>query len=159
MITAVHTLIYADDAGRARAFLRDVLGWPCVDSGGGWLIFRTGPGEMGVHPTSDEGEAVTAEGSSGGDADTGDESGGGDGDSGAWSTTQHHEITLMCDDITATVAELRGRGVEFLRGVRDDGFGLTTAFAVPGAGSMMLYEPKHPSAFDLPAPAPTPRDA
>jgi catechol 2,3-dioxygenase-like lactoylglutathione lyase family enzyme len=159
MITAVHTLIYADDAERARAFLRDVLGWPCVDSGGGWLIFRTGPGEMGVHPTSEGGGASAAAQSGGGDATGGVESGGGDGAGGAWSTSQHHEITLMCDDITATVAELRGRGVEFLRGIRDDGFGLTTAFAIPGAGSMMLYQPAHPTAFDLPERAPADRDA
>ena len=28
MITAVHTLIYSDDAPATRAFFRDVLGWP-----------------------------------------------------------------------------------------------------------------------------------
>ena len=54
MIIAVHTLVYADDPEAARTFFRDVLGWPHVDAGGGWLIFRTGPSEMGVHPTSDE---------------------------------------------------------------------------------------------------------
>lgn len=129
MITAVHTLIYADDPDRARAFLRDVIGWPHVDSGGGWLMFRTGPGEMGVHPTS-----------------------GGDGGQ-PWSVGQHHEVTLMCDDIHATVAELRGRGVEFTRDVRDDGFGLTIEFVVPGAGTMLLYQPSHPTAYDLPAAA------
>jgi len=127
----VHTLIYADDPERARAFLRDVIGWPYVDSGGGWLIFRTGAGEMGVHPTS-----------------------GGAGDD-SWSIGQHHEIALMCDDIEATVAELTGRGVEFAREVRDDGFGLTTEFVVPGAGSMLLYQPAHPTAYDLPEGAST----
>jgi predicted enzyme related to lactoylglutathione lyase len=125
MITAVHTLIYADDPERARGFLRDVIGWPHVDSGGGWLIFRTGAGELGVHPTS----------------------GGGDD---SWSIEQHHEISLMCDDIHVTVAELAGRGVEFTRDVRDDGFGLTTEFVVPGAGTMLLYQPLHATAFDLP---------
>lgn len=54
MITAVHTLVYADDADAARAFFRDVLEWPHVDAGGGWLIFRTGPSELGVHPTSEQ---------------------------------------------------------------------------------------------------------
>jgi catechol 2,3-dioxygenase-like lactoylglutathione lyase family enzyme len=118
MITAVHTLVYADDADQARAFFRDVLGWPHVDAGGGWLIFRTGASELGVHPT-----------------------GGG---------RQHHQISLMCDDIEATVAELRAKGVEFTRDIRDDGFGLTIDFLVPGAGDMQLYQPRHPSAFDLP---------
>jgi predicted enzyme related to lactoylglutathione lyase len=50
MITAVHTLVYADDPEQARAFFRDVLGWPHVDAGGGWLIFRAPPTEIAVHP-------------------------------------------------------------------------------------------------------------
>ncbi len=55
MITAVHTLIYSDDPEATRAFLRDVLGWSSVqapDSSPPWPIFKTGPSEMGVHPTS-----------------------------------------------------------------------------------------------------------
>jgi len=55
MIKAVHTLIYSDDPEATRAFLRDVLGWPSVAATGGtpaWPIFKTGPSEMGVHPTS-----------------------------------------------------------------------------------------------------------
>jgi hypothetical protein len=52
MITALHTLVYADDPDAARAFFRDVLEFPCTDTGGGWLIFRTGPSELGVHPSS-----------------------------------------------------------------------------------------------------------
>ena len=55
MIAAVHTLIYADDPEAARAFFRDVLEFPHIDTGGGWLIFKTGPSELGVHPTSGEG--------------------------------------------------------------------------------------------------------
>ena len=56
MITSIHTLIYSDDAPATRAFLRDVLGWPFVEDaaggGPGWLIFKTGRSEMGVHPTT-----------------------------------------------------------------------------------------------------------
>ena len=58
MITALHTLVYAYDAETARAFFRDVPRWPSVDTGGGWLIFKTGPSELGVHPTT-EGEWST----------------------------------------------------------------------------------------------------
>src|SRR6476659_7989613 len=50
MITAIHTLIYSEDPDATRAFLRDVIGWPFVDAHEGWLIFGTGPSEMGVHP-------------------------------------------------------------------------------------------------------------
>ena len=59
MITAIHTLIYSDDANATRAFLRDVLGWKYVaeDFDNDWLIFKSGPSEMGVHPTHTNGKA------------------------------------------------------------------------------------------------------
>lgn len=50
MITAIHTLIYAQDAEKARVFFRDVLGLRHVDAGEGWLIFALPPAELGVHP-------------------------------------------------------------------------------------------------------------
>jgi catechol 2,3-dioxygenase-like lactoylglutathione lyase family enzyme len=50
MITGVHAMLYTKDADADRAFLRDVLGFPAVDSGDGWLIFALPPAEMGVHP-------------------------------------------------------------------------------------------------------------
>ena len=56
-----------------------------------------------------------------------------------------HELYLMCDDISATVAELEGRGVVFSRPVSDEGFGLVTAIALPGGGELGLYEPRHPT--------------
>ena len=58
MITSIHTLIYSDDAQATRAFLRDVLGWKYVaeDWDNDWLIFKSGPSEMGVHPTHSEWE-------------------------------------------------------------------------------------------------------
>src|SRR6266496_2664715 len=123
MITAVHLLLYADDPDAARAFFRDVLDWPHVDAGGGWLIFKTPPGEVGVHPTSQGG--------------------------GMPSTPQHHDVSLVCDDIEATVAELTAKGVRFSRGIRDDRFGLTTSMQIPGAGELLLYQPRHPLAYTL----------
>jgi catechol 2,3-dioxygenase-like lactoylglutathione lyase family enzyme len=125
VITAVHTLVYADDADAARAFFRDVLGWPHVDAHGGWLIFKTGPSELGVHPTT------------------------GEPGSDDWTTTQRHQVTLLCDDVEATVAELTAKGAHFTGGIQDEGFGLTTMLQVPGAGEMMIYQPHHPPAYDL----------
>jgi predicted enzyme related to lactoylglutathione lyase len=114
MITAVHTLVYAEDADAARAFFRDVLGWPHVDAHDGWLIFKTGPSELGVHPGASS-----------------------------------HEISLMCDDIEATMAELAAKGAEFAGDVQDRGFGRTVQLKVPGASEIMLYQPRHPVAYDL----------
>jgi predicted enzyme related to lactoylglutathione lyase len=59
VITAMHSIIYAGDEHKARAFFRDVLGLPCVDAGGGWLIFRLPPSELGVHEA--HGQAGTHE--------------------------------------------------------------------------------------------------
>jgi predicted enzyme related to lactoylglutathione lyase len=51
MITGVHAILFGQDADAARAFLRDVLGWPSVNAGHGWLIFALPPAELAVHPT------------------------------------------------------------------------------------------------------------
>ena len=59
-------------------------------------------------------------------------------------TSGEHRLYLMCDDIHATVEELKAKGVEFTREVSDEGFGLMTAFNVPGGGELGLYEPRHP---------------
>ena len=56
----------------------------------------------------------------------------------------HHELYLMCDDVYATVEEMKRKGVEFTRGVTEERWGLTTAFRLPGGGEMSLYEPRHP---------------
>ncbi len=50
MITGVHAIIFTADAVADRAFLRDVLGFPFVDAGGGWLIFGLPPAELAAHP-------------------------------------------------------------------------------------------------------------
>ncbi len=56
-----------------------------------------------------------------------------------------HELYLMCDDIDATMKELEGKGVEFVRPVEDAGWGLMTAMRIPGGGELGLYEPRHAS--------------
>src|SRR5579871_3870867 len=56
MIVGAHSIIYAEDAERTRAFFRDVLGYPYVDAHGGWLIFKLPPGELGIHPVDAEGK-------------------------------------------------------------------------------------------------------
>lgn len=120
----MHALLYAADADAARAFFRDVLGFPYVDAHEGWLIFKTGSSELGVHPTG----AVP-----GGDLPS----------------HRQHEISLMCDDIDATVAELTAKGAEFSGGVEDRGFGRAAVLMVPGAGEMVVYQPRHPVAYRL----------
>jgi predicted enzyme related to lactoylglutathione lyase len=56
-----------------------------------------------------------------------------------------HELYLMCDDIQATLAELRDKGVEVARDVTDQGWGLLAAIRLPDGGELPIYEPRHPS--------------
>jgi catechol 2,3-dioxygenase-like lactoylglutathione lyase family enzyme len=142
MISAVHLLVYSDDATATRAFFKDVLRWPFVsegprgdegtgDAGTGaedpadWLIFGTGPSELGVHPTS------------------------GDHDGQQWRSPKHHAISLMCDDLDATITELAERGAEFTGEPERMGFGRGVLLRVPGADDLLLYEPQHAVAHHL----------
>jgi predicted enzyme related to lactoylglutathione lyase len=111
MINAVHSILFARDADRARAFFAEVLELDSVDAGGGWLIFALPPAELAVHPA---------------------EQGGG------------HELYLMTDDLGATLARLRERGVAISGEPSDQGWGVVAAIEVPGFGSLGIYEPRHP---------------
>jgi catechol 2,3-dioxygenase-like lactoylglutathione lyase family enzyme len=55
MISAAHLVIYSKNAEADRAFFRDVLGFPSVDAGRGWLIFALPPGEAAFHPSDENG--------------------------------------------------------------------------------------------------------
>ncbi len=56
-----------------------------------------------------------------------------------------HELYLMCDDIHATLADLRDKGVEVARDVSAQGWGLLAAIRMPDGGEFPIYEPRHPS--------------
>ena len=56
-----------------------------------------------------------------------------------------HELYLMCDDIHATLAELRARGVEAASEVADRGWGLAASLRLPDGAELGIYEPRHPS--------------
>jgi catechol 2,3-dioxygenase-like lactoylglutathione lyase family enzyme len=56
-----------------------------------------------------------------------------------------HELYLMCDEIEATVAELRANGVEFAGEISEHNWGRLITMRVPGAGELGLYQPSHPS--------------
>ncbi|MEU5589445.1 hypothetical protein [Streptomyces chrestomyceticus] len=56
---------------------------------------------------------------------------------------------LMCDDLDATVAGLEAKGVEFTTAIAEQRWGRVTTLAVPGAGTIGLYQTKHETAYDL----------
>lgn len=129
MITGIHTLIYAHDADKARAFFRDVLGFKHIDAGHGWLIFALPPAELGIHPAAAEPAAEPAD------------------NSGHGEPNGTHTLSLMADDIHATVADLKRKGVEFTEPITDHGWGIATKLRIPGGGEMALYQPRHPTAI------------
>ncbi|MES2306368.1 MAG: extradiol dioxygenase [Gemmatimonadota bacterium] len=54
MLIGAHLIITSRDPEADRAFFRDVLGFPHVDAGHGWLIFRMPPSELALHPGEDD---------------------------------------------------------------------------------------------------------
>ncbi len=115
MIRGVHTMFYTSEPEALRAFLRDKLGFPHTDIGSGWLLFDLPEADMGCHP------AGPPDGESSGT----------------------HAISFYCDDIEKTIEELKGRGVEFVGEIIDEGYGLVTRFKVPGDFEVQLYQPKY----------------
>jgi len=120
-------LIYSDDANATRAFLRDVLGWKYVaeDFDNDWLIFKSGPSAMGVHPTHSEWEGQS------------------------YDFSRHHSLALMCDNIDTTVAELRAKGAQFRGPIEQREYGHVIMMMVPGADDIQLYQPTHKLAYNL----------
>ena len=55
MILGAHAIIYSTDAEADRAFFKNVLRFPAVDAGEGWLIFALPPSELAVHPADTNG--------------------------------------------------------------------------------------------------------
>jgi catechol 2,3-dioxygenase-like lactoylglutathione lyase family enzyme len=53
MIFGAHVIVYSRDAEADRAFMGEVLGFPSVDAGHGWLIFALPPSELAVHPAEE----------------------------------------------------------------------------------------------------------
>lgn len=138
MITAVHTLIYSDDPPATRAFFRDVLAltWvtdksssdPDADllSESAWLIFETGPSELGVHPT----DTLDADGA-------------------PVRAPRHHQVSLMVEDIDEAEATILERGGVIIGGRRDFFWGTGIEVAVPGTDAILIYQPKHATAYTL----------
>jgi predicted enzyme related to lactoylglutathione lyase len=118
MINGLHLLLYSQDPAADRAFLRDVLGWPYVEDAG------SEPGWLIFKtPVSELGVHPT------------------DGPPTA-------ELHLMCDDITATVAELTAKGAR-VGDVSERPYGFVTSVTLPSGAQFGLYQPLHPLAVDL----------
>jgi hypothetical protein len=123
MIRGAHFLIYSRAPEADRAFFRDILDFPSVDAGEGWLIFALPPAEVALHPT--EADVVQRHA----DRDL----------SGAI-------LYLMCDDLPAQVASLSARGVH-CSPIGEAEWGAYTTLGLPSGGALGLYQPTHPTAI------------
>jgi catechol 2,3-dioxygenase-like lactoylglutathione lyase family enzyme len=125
VINGAHVLLYSEDADADRGFLRDVLGFPSVDAGRGWLIFALPASEVAVHPS---------------DAETG-------------VTHAEHQLLgsalyLMCDDLDSEIQRLGSQGVHCTEVSREP-WGIRTTIRLPSGGELGLYQPTHPTALGL----------
>ena len=118
-IIGTHALLYTTEPDAVREIFRDVLGFEFADAGHDWLIFALPPAELGIHP----GEGPTF-------------------DAGV-----RHQLSFMCDDLDATIAELRAKGIEIEGEPQNERWGITTTMVLPGGLDVMLYEPLHPLAI------------
>ena len=117
-ITGTHALLYTSEPEALRAVLRDTFELDHVDAGDGWLIFALPPAEVGVHPSEGSGVPPGV-----------------------------HRVSFVCDDIEATVAELRAKGIEVTGEPRDQGYGIVATMVLPGGAEIDVYEPRHPTAI------------
>src|SRR5471030_683119 len=115
MISGVHIILYSQDADADRAFFRDILNFPSIDAGHGWLIFAMPAAEAAFHPAAENGR---------------------------------HELYLMCDDLPSELEILREKGVR-CSPVHEERWGTLTSIALPGGGTVGLYQPKHPTALSM----------
>ena len=121
MIKGVHAMFYSSEPDALRAFIRDKLGFAFADVGGGWLIFSLAEADLGCHPTEGKPPSGT------------------------------HHVSFYCDDLDKTVAELRGRGVEFTDEIAQQSYGKTIHFTMPGDVRVELYQPSYTKAAPKPA--------
>jgi extradiol dioxygenase family protein len=125
MITGAHFLLYSKDPDADRKFFREVLGFPAMDAGGGWLIFALPPAELGIHPANENVVQHHAD-----------------------QDLLGAVMYLMCDDLNAVVKRLEARRIQCTE-VLAAGWGSATSVRLPSGGQIGLYQPSHPTALDL----------
>jgi hypothetical protein len=59
------------------------------------------------------------------------------------------ELYLICPDLEMTLAALTTKGVTISHPVRNLSWGLWAAIKLPSGADLSLYQPRHPTAYDL----------
>jgi catechol 2,3-dioxygenase-like lactoylglutathione lyase family enzyme len=125
MIVGAHILLYSQDPEADRAFFRNILGFPSVDVGHGWLIFKLPPSEAALHPTETAGAQLHA-----------------------GHRLLDAVLYLMCDDLQAQIKLFQSKNITCTE-IGEERWGFKTTIRLPGGGEIGLYQPTHPTALDL----------
>ena len=126
MIIGAHILLYSQNPEADRAFFRDVLEFPFVDVGHGWLIFGLPPAEAAVHPIEGPHQQLVH----------------------ADHRLLGAVLYLMCSDLQEYVTFLKSRNVSCTE-VETEPWGIRTTIKLPSGGEIGLYQPTHPTALSL----------
>jgi hypothetical protein len=121
MIAGAHVLLYSKDPEADRAFFRNVLEFPSIDLGDGWLLFALPPAELALHPADGEFVQMHAE-----------------------HPMLGAVLYLMCNDLSSLVASLESKGVACAAPAEAD-WGISTSVQLPSGGEIGLYQPTHPT--------------
>lgn len=113
LISGVHVIVYSKNALADRNFFRDVLKFPYVDAGEGWLIFSLPPSEVAVHPSKSSLREEVA-----------------------------HSLFLMCDDLESTMKSLRQKRIK-CKAIDEQPWGKIAMITLPSGEELGLYQPKH----------------
>jgi catechol 2,3-dioxygenase-like lactoylglutathione lyase family enzyme len=128
MINGAHVVLYTTDPEADRAFFRDVLDFPYVDAGHGWLIFALPPAEAAFHDFEKEGIEKD-------DAEPRD-----------LPEKARHELYLMCDDLSATLRDLQSHPKSkqvAVSAVNEQRWGSLATLTLPSGSKLGIYQPKH----------------
>jgi catechol 2,3-dioxygenase-like lactoylglutathione lyase family enzyme len=61
---------------------------------------------------------------------------------------EYHELFFMCDDIEATIAELKQKGVA-TQPIQERPWGRSTQIGLPSGEQLGIYQPKHATAIGM----------
>lgn len=125
MIIGAHFLLYSKNPEADRTFFQEVLRFPSVDAGDGWLIFKLPATEAAIHP----GDGNFTQGHAG-------------------HALLGSVLYLMCDDLTAYLPLLEAQGVKH-SSITQAPWGSAATISLPSGGEIGLYQPTHPTALAL----------
>jgi catechol 2,3-dioxygenase-like lactoylglutathione lyase family enzyme len=136
MITGAHIVLYTTDAEADRAFFRDVLNFPSVDAGHGWLIFALPPAEAAFHDLDKQSWDKQSRDKRSLDKKSPEQNDA--------NQNSRHELYLMCDDLAATLRDLKSKNVP-VSATTEQRWGTLATLTLPSGSKLGIYQPKHPS--------------